>query len=74
MHADCNTVTLALHALSHEQSLDIGWDHDTGVKTPRLAQATPRPQNLTTRAAGANELRRKPHFYRLLAIKQRDEA
>jgi hypothetical protein len=32
VNAECNAVTLALQALTHEPILHIGWDHDTGVK------------------------------------------
>jgi len=73
VNAECNAVTLALQALTHEQELFIGWDHDTGVKRldwhRRHLDRNPLPHGLRDPTSyDAN-----PHFYRLLSLKQRDE-
>jgi hypothetical protein len=60
--------------LSHEQSLDIGWDHDTGVKRLDWHRRHPDPKPPPHGLREPTSYDANPHFYRLLVIKQRDEA
>jgi hypothetical protein len=74
VNAECNAVTLALQALNHEHQLDIGWDHDTGVKRLDWHKRQPDPNPLPYGLREPTSYDANPHFYRLLTLKQRDEA
>jgi hypothetical protein len=74
VNAECNAVTLALQTLNHEYQLDVGWDHQTGVKRLDWHRRHPDPNPPPHGMREPTSHDANPHFYRLLTLKQRDEA
>jgi len=70
VHSEFDSVSLGLQSLEHVPNLEIGWDHDTGVKriTSHASDWNPAPHGILN----ATSYDANPHFCRLFALIKRD--